>query len=171
MGLDMYPSQNLMGERTLDLIKSPTSDYSNTNDFLFTLPTCHMSADNHRFEGCHFIINSLSTCGQWCISNLTGSTNLAPPLLTHQEYKTSYCFSPPDDSSCLGNLCKTKSYNRLSCVYCMPDHLVQISVLCIEVYVIDKTWCEYEPNHQTTDYAINARLIWSKTPVSNATSI
>ena len=35
-------------------------------------------------------------------------------------------------------------------------------VLYIEVYVIDKTWCEPESN-QTTDYAANRGLITSKT--------
>ena len=36
-------------------------------------------------------------------------------------------------------------------------------VLYIKVYVVDKTWCEYEPN-QTTDYAVNPQLITSKPP-------
>ena len=38
--------------------------------------------------------------------------------------------------------------------------------LYIDVYVIDKTWCEYECN-QTMDYALNTGLITSKTPVNN----
>ena len=53
------------------------------------------------------------------------------------------------------------------CLYCAPDHLVLICVLHIEVCVIDKMLCEYEPN-QATDYAINVGLIMSKTPVNNA---
>ena len=39
-------------------------------------------------------------------------------------------------------------------------------VLYIKVYVINKTWCEYEPN-QTADYAANPGLIMNKTPVNN----
>ena len=39
-----------------------------------------------------------------------------------------------------------------------PRHLVLIVVLYIEVYVIDKTSHEHEPN-QTMDYAVNPRLI------------
>ena len=46
-----------------------------------------------------------------------------------------------------------------------PEHLVLRFVLNIEVYVIDKTWCEYE-HDQTTDYTVNPGLIMSKTPVN-----
>ena len=52
-----------------------------------------------------------------------------------------------------------------ACLYYAPDHLVPIFVLYIEV--IDKTWCEYEPN-QATNYALNSGLIMSKTPVNNS---
>ena len=44
--------------------------------------------------------------------------------------------------------------------------VLTIFVLYIEVYIINKTLCEYEPN-QTTDYAVNPGLIMSKTPVDN----
>ena len=58
------------------------------------------------------------------------------------------------------------SYKRQLCLKCTPDKLVMIVVLYIEVYVIDKTWSEYEPN-QTTDYVVNLGLIMTKTIVNN----
>ena len=59
-----------------------------------------------------------------------------------------------------------KLHNRLLCVCCAPDHVVYI-----EVYVIDKPCCEYEPN-KTTDYAVNPKLITNnKTPVNNQPGI
>ena len=43
-----------------------------------------------------------------------------------------------------------------------PDFCIVYCVLYIEDCVIGKTWCKYEPN-QTTDYAVNPRLIMSNT--------
>ena len=40
-------------------------------------------------------------------------------------------------------------------------------LLHINVYVIDKTWHEYEPN-QTMDYVVNVRLIMSNMPAMKA---
>ena len=71
-----------------------------------------------------------------------------------------------DDFSFMESLCKTKSYTTQSCWYCASNHLVLICVLYIEVYVIDKPWCEHEPN-QTMDYAVNPRLITSTTTVKS----
>ena len=53
-------------------------------------------------------------------------------------------------------------------VICASDHVVLIFVFYVEVYVIDKTWCEYEPNKTTDNHnAVNPGLITSKTPVNN----
>ena len=49
-------------------------------------------------------------------------------------------------------------------------HLVLIFGLYVEAYVIDKTWCKYEPN-QTLDYAVNPGFIWNKTPAIKAVLI
>ena len=53
--------------------------------------------------------------------------------------------------------------NKRPYLYCTPEHFVLIFVLYVEVYVIDKTRCEYEPN-ETMDYAVNPGLIMRKTP-------
>ena len=47
-----------------------------------------------------------------------------------------------------------------------PSPFVPIVMLYINVYVIDKQWCEHEPN-QTADYAVNPELIMSQTPLTN----
>ena len=78
---------------------------------------------------------------------------------------TTHCFTGTDDFFFLGSLWYLGSYKRQPCL-CAPDQLVPSFVQYTEVYVIDKTWCEYEPN-QTSDYAANWELITSKTPVNS----
>ena len=52
-----------------------------------------------------------------------------------------------------GSLVKEVAQNAAMLLLC-PNHLVLIFVLYMEVYVIDKKQCEYEP-YQTMDYAVN----------------
>ena len=56
----------------------------------------------------------------------------------------------------------------IKCSQSAQGHVITIVVLYskFKVYVMDKTWCEYEPN-QTAEYAVNRGLITSKTPVNN----
>ena len=47
-----------------------------------------------------------------------------------------------------------KSHTRQLWLYCTGDNLAPMFVWYIEVYVLDKTWCEYEL-YQITDYDVN----------------
>ena len=73
-------------------------------------------------------------------------------LLLNTTYKR--CVAVANGVSFMGRLCKFSMSKRQACLYCSIWHLVLLFVLCIEVYVIHKPWCKYEP-YQATDYFLN----------------
>ena len=68
-----------------------------------------------------------------------------------------------DGLSFMQRLCKFSMSKRQACPYCTIEHLVLIFVLYIEVYVIYKPWCKYEPKQNHRLHVVIPWLRMSKT--------
>ena len=136
----------------------------------------HFDASKHNWN---------SVCGhyEYISTTVTVSTDRADPVSTWPQSPGVSVWNKPNTSTCFSAHTCSDSHQTTSsgisvnltlhaagikCSKSAQGHLTTISVLYIKVqyYVIDKTWCEYEPI-QTAGYTVNLRLVMRKTSVNN----